>query len=388
VTGIEDVLREALAEQLLAQPSLHDPAGRAIDGARTVRRRRVLIGSATLAIVVVLVAAGLPALRARGTHPVPLGPATPTGRPSTSMASLPLAVFIDQNRLLIPDRGAIDFGTRTAGFVYQVNAGWLVVGGSQDWLTLVTPDGVSHDLLTGLDAVVVAADGEHLAWQAGNQLKTGHLNGTKVAVDHSTTTAGHGFPFAMTDTAVVLADTWTGGGYDRYDVWLPDRGPYAPSWDQTTANVAWVFAPAPDGHSFLGLTLAPGDSKGNCLALLDPTNYLKPVRTACGLNLTDSPPAQVSADGRWLCAGTLVDGSLTPMIFDLGTVFQEPRATQRCAAPGYWLDATTMVAKAGDQVIRIHVGDTVVEQVGVPGIRAGAHYDLVPPPNGARHSSD
>jgi hypothetical protein len=203
--------------------------------------------------------------------------------------------------------------------------------------------------------------------------------------DHTTTT-GHGFPLAMSDTAVVLADTWTGGGYDRYDVWLPDRGPYVPSWDRTTANVAWVFNPAPDGHSFLGLTLPPGGGKSSCLAQLDPANYLKPIRTACGLNLADSLPAELSADRRYLCANTLVNGSLTPMIFDLGTVFQQPRAIQRCAAPGYWLDATSIVAMAGGQVIRIHVGNDVVEQVEVPGIPAGTHYDWVPPPNGARHA--
>src|SRR5262249_55536915 len=140
-------------------------------------------------------------------------------------------------------------------------------------------DGSVHPLLDGLESVVVARDGKHLAWETATLLETGHISGVWVYVDHSTPKPAEGVPIAVSDTAVVLGGTQTGGGIDRFAVWVPERGGYTASWDKTNPSLFQVSGVAPDGRSFLGLIPeAPPGSKIGCLALLDPTNHLAATR--------------------------------------------------------------------------------------------------------------
>jgi hypothetical protein len=381
MTDVEELLRETFAARVADQPALTAPAERAIRAARTARRRRPLLGGLVALAAVLLAGAGLTALPAVGTSP----------GPSPSPSRLPFTVVVPPDRLLLTSGKAVALGG-AARPVYQVPAGWLAVGASEDnsgrSLKLVTPDGSVHLLLDGVQSVVVARDGKHLAWQTATLLETGHISGVWVYVDHSTPKPAEGVPIAVSDTAVVLGGTQTGGG--RYDVWLPDRGGYSPSWDKTSPDLLQLYGVAPDGRSFLGLLpqVAPESSTG-CLALLDPTDHLAAIRTACGLGLTLGP-ARVSPGGRWLAGPTTRAGNREEtVLIDLGTVFQRRPVVQRWPYQvGYWLDDTTMLTRrGGGEPFRLTVGQNDGVPVALPGLPAGWDFDWVTPPDGVAYAA-
>ena len=96
-------------------------------------------------------------------------------------------------------------------------------------------------VLTGLRSwPVVEAGGFQVAWRDGTGLHTGHLSDKgDMVVDSSTKMTGPGNPIALTDPAVVLGST------DGFDLWVPSRGPYVPSWNVIT-QVAAAESPRQD----------------------------------------------------------------------------------------------------------------------------------------------
>jgi hypothetical protein len=71
--------------------------------------------------------------------------------------------------------------------------------------------------------------------------------------------------------------------------------------------------------------------------VLDPTRNLAPVRTACGLELSDDGSGGVSADGRWLLVngstGRRAGGARSALLIDLGRAF-DPQPVARPVGPG------------------------------------------------------
>jgi hypothetical protein len=387
MNDIEELLRETFAARVADQPALTAPAERAIRAARTVRRRRPLLGGLAAVLAVLLAGAGIAAVPAGPPAP---GPTPPVPTPSVTLGRLPGAVVVPGGRLVLPDRTTVALGGAVRP-AYQVPAGWLAVGAADDtsgqWLKLVTPDGSVHPLLDGLVGVVVARDGTHLAWQTATLLETGHISGVRVYVDHSTPKAVDAFPIAMSDTAVVLGGTQTGGMIDRFDVWLPGRGEYTPTWDRTPRTLVQVSGVAQDGRSFLGLV--PGAAPGSndiCLALLDPTRYLTATRTACGLGL-GLGATRVSPDGHWLAAAARGNGFEATALIDLGTVFQRPAIAQRWPYQvGYWRDGATILTRQPDGApLRLTVGQHDGGPVAMPGLPSGWDFDWVTPPDGATY---
>ncbi len=365
--NLEDTVREVLRVQVEGAPALDAPADRALAGARRLRRRRSLLAAGAAALVLVAgVGAGV-LLERRGARTPPLPPATsgPSVAPSRSAPTVIKpgtgAALVNRLELIMSNGRAVDLTGVPGGAngAQQVPAGYLIdgygapVAGSAS-LWFATPDGSLRELLSGLmTAPAVSADGHRLAWRAGNQLTVGHLTGAgALVVDGSSTIATeYGQPIAVSDTAVVLGYTMTGGGIDRYDVWVPARGGYVPTWDATT-GIAAMFGTAPDGRSFLGLIDAPdaATTKATCLAWLDPADHLRATKTACGLGTAPYPASAMSPDHRWLAVSAVSasGGGNQLAVVDLTSVWDRPVAAYRwdIDAPnttGVWLDARTMV---------------------------------------------
>ena len=160
-----------------------------------------------------------------------------------------------------------------------------------------------------------------------------------------------------------------------YDLWLPARGRYVPSWDVIT-NVAAVYGPAAGGRLVLGLVHQTPGSKQICLAELDPKQSLRAGRTACGLLRADAPGAR-SPDGHWLAVSG--DNSKVTLL-DLTRVFEHPAptATWTMDAPGVWVDVDTMVAPVSGRLERFRVGQATPEPLDVPSRLPDAQVVVVP----------
>jgi hypothetical protein len=372
---IEDLVRESLHERVAQPPALDAPADRAIAGARTLRRRRALAVACAVGVAAVLATGALTGLHG-GPHTLPVPPASPP--PSIDLASI-----VDHTALRLPDGRSVSLPpTETAMTgADQIREGWLVTGATAyantSSLWLVTPDAALHRLTQGLLGVpVVSADGLWLSWRTGTQLFSGHLiDSGALVVDASTPMPDKGFPIAVTSTAVVLGATATGGGIDSFDLWLPAKGHYVPSWDVIT-NVAAVYGPLPGSHAVLGLVHPTQGGKEVCLAQLDPDNSLRATRTACGLPLRTDPAAAVSPDGHWLAAV----GNVSVVLIDLTTVYDRPVVTADWGAdqPGVWVDANTMVVPAAGGLRSFSVRDSNPRPVSVPGLPANATIVPVP----------
>jgi hypothetical protein len=389
--SMRDVVRESLQAQLGQPPPMLDSAGRALDGARRARQRRSYLAATAAAVALLLVVVGgVAALRAGVTHrtPTPLA----TVKPTTSTAPTPTTAgvaLLGRSELVLPDNRRISLAQIPGGAIgaYETKAGWLVTGYGNGVdtisLWLVVPDGSAHSVVDRADArVAVSSDGTRLAWLTNGQIKLGRLNANgTVTVDRSTAAPVRGAPLFLSDSAVVLGYTATGGGIDHYDVWLPDRGDYVPAWDKTT-NVAAVYGPTPDGRAFLGLVRPSYGGREICLARLDPAQDLKATNVACGLGQQIDAQGPVSPDGRWLAMPALGGGgSLQVAVVDLHAVFQRPAVSLRWDAegPGVWVDATTMVATDHYGALqRFHIGQSAPEAVAAPAVRADPDYQLVP----------
>lgn len=414
MTGIEEVVRRVLHDQVRRQPAMTEPAERAISGARALRRRHAALGVSVTVVVVVAVVWGGVALRGRGTGPsippstgapVPATSPSAAGSPSppvspSAAASLPMiglsAIVENQNYLLTPGGTLLSLSKIGAspGVTYQFSGGWLVnasvngsfTDGHQLWL--LRPDGSARLLLDhvgGADGAVFSADGRRLAWLAGGQLHVGHLDGTGAVVTDTTTQAPEqGYPLAYAGSAVLLGYSSTGGGYDNFDVWVPQQGRYTATWDRAQANgIVGIFGATADGRWLIGNVLAaPGSGgKSSCLGRIDPLNNLRVVARACGL-----PEARewgsVSPDGHWLGYQTIneANGRTQTTLVDLTTVFQQPNVdgSWPLEYPGSWIGPDTMITQGLDErFYRYRVGQPTGEEVAVTGMPPGGKVILV-----------
>jgi hypothetical protein len=380
--SIEQLLRESFAARVEEQPALRAPAERAIQAAQRGRRRRTLFGVLGSVAAVLVSGAAVAAVPASSPHPSPAPTVTASPVPP-SPGPFSVAGVVDR-ALRLPDGTTVDLRATDPYRVLRTRDGWLALelvnqldrGG----LWLVTPDRKLHPLVTGAQGpVAVGVDGRHFAWRIGNQLKTAHLTGTRVQVDQTTTAPAQVVPVAVSDTAVVLGQR-SSAGLAGFDLWLPARGAYVPSWD-ATADVL-VFGPAPDGHGFLGLTNAASTDPGTrCLALLDPANHLHAARTACGLNPAAEQLPVLSPDRRWLVVPTFDRyRNIQLGLVDLTTVFDHPGYTavwDASYALG-WIGPDTVLATLADNTRRVfQLGRSGSVPFTVVGVPPDAHFEPV-----------
>ncbi|HZN20346.1 MAG TPA: hypothetical protein VFB84_19465 [Micromonosporaceae bacterium] len=391
MTGLDDIVRTALQEQVQAPPAMRSPADRVIADARGVRRRRALVAVCAGVTALAVAVAGLATLRDVRDGGTPVPPATaPAGTPTTAPPASPavradlLTDFhsMDGWRSLHTADGRMVSLAATGGGVdtaYRTAGGWLVVAympQARGSLWLVRPDGSADRLVDRADTKPAVAPDGGIAWRKGDRLYVGHLAGATLVVDRSTPAPARGSPIAYTGTAVVLGYSETGGGIDRHDVWLPANGDYSPSWD-TTGRVTTVYQPAPDG-SLLGLVR---NGSGECLTKLDPAANLRPSRTACGLPLRIDPYGLVSPGARWLAAPVFADEETRFGIIDLDRVYDHPAvAATLDVGPAGWLDATTLLVRSGDGTLmtaRVGGPTVTLTPVTVPGLAPGASIQVV-----------
>lgn len=413
MTDIEEVVRRALGERVQGQPPMTDSAGRAIAGARAVRRRQVAFGVGTVVVALIVIVAGVAALGDRGNgvvfppsdgSPVPqpsatTSPTAPTPTPAPTgplPPSVGLSAIVDQDRLLMPDGRLVSLAQFAGGrgFVraYQVHDGWLLDGAASTLpdgasLWLFRADGTSRRLIDDTDGIIVSRDGSRLAWRASDNLYVGHLdNADNVVRDASTPISGRGYPQVFAGAALVIGYSETGGGVDQWDVWVPQRGPYTPSWDTVKANgVSTVFGATADGRYAIGIALAsPGSgSKDTCLARFDPMNAMRLVSTACGIP-GPGDWASFSPDGHWMAYNSAGTGGATQTtVVDLTTVFQQQHAgaTWPDATGGVWTGPDTFVAQRqapSGPFYRYRVGQSTGEEVSVLGMPPSDPVSLVP----------
>ena len=412
MTGIEDVVRRALQDQVGRQPAMTEPAERAIAGAVALRRRHAALAVGAAVVVLVAVVSGGVALRGRGTGPglppstgapVPSTSPSVSASPSVSPSAAPsvptvgLSALVEQQTYLLTPDGTLLSLSKIGGrprVTYQFSGGWLVnadvngsfTDGHQLWL--LRPDGSARMLLDnvgGADGVVFSPDGRRLAWLAGGKLNVGHVDGTGAVVPDATTQAPElGYPLTFAGSAVLLGYSSTGGGYDNFDVWVPQQGRYTPAWDRAQANgIVGIFGATADGRWLIGNALAaPGSGgKDSCLARIDPLNGLRVAARACGL-----PEARewgsVSPDGHWLAYQSAdgASGRAGTTLVDLTTVFQQQKVAGAWPPeyPGMWIGPDSMIAQGLDErFYRYRVGQPTGEEVAVAGMPPGGKVILV-----------
>jgi hypothetical protein len=399
MTEIEDVVRQSLADQVRRQPPMTGSAARAIAGAAAARRRHTALAVGAAAVALVAVVAGVATLHKRGTAPV-LPPATgrPSGSPAPSPSTVPsaprigLSALVGRDKLLLPDGRLLSVsgvGGAGARVAYQTRDGWLVegfggAGPDSESLWLFAADGTARQLVDHTSGAIVAPDGERLAWRTGTTLTVAHLDAGHNLVTDAKTQVDRGFPQLFAGTAVILGYTETGGGIDGWDVWVPQRGAYSPSWSTTQANgIGQVFTPTADGRWVIGLVAAsPGSGdKASCLARMDPLDTLRVVATACGLPVARDW-ASLSPDGHWLAYTSADQGYLTQLVLvDATTMFQQQKlaGTWPDTLGGIWTGPDTMVARDADgRLHRYRVGRSEGEQVDLVGLPPGGQISLVP----------
>ncbi|NES14186.1 MULTISPECIES: hypothetical protein [Micromonospora] len=327
---LERALRETFAGRVATpRPLAADPAGVAIRRARRSGRRRALTGLALAGAATVLVTTGMAQLGGpaghggtpivvlgdpRGFTPSPLPTASP--RPP---AAEPVRAELD---LIVGSRLETSGGEQReltgVGRVERAQrvpdyGGWLVTSAATAagrTLWWVPPNGSAPQvLLAGAEAVVVAPDGRQVAWRDGPEiLAAGVVGGQLVATSRTAAPEG-ALPIGFAADAVLIRQPGHG-----VSLWARSAGgqPGAAARD-----VLDIYGVLPDGR--LVGAVSTGTSRRPCLALLDPTRNLAPVRTGCGPDLADDGAAGVSPDGKWLLVNATRTAALLVDLRTLGT---------------------------------------------------------------------
>jgi hypothetical protein len=268
---------------------------------------------------------------------------------------------------------------------YRVAGGWLVVGSGGSSLWFVSLGGHPQAVLSKVDSLAVAPDGQRLAWRSGELLSYGVVNAGSVTVKRRTIIADQGIPVGFAGGGVLLSRG--GGWFGGYDVWWPDRGDYLPTWYPSAVAVYGTLA---DGHTVAAQVLTRIDAPGGtvrrwCLALLDAAAGLTLRRTLCDLGLTAQSSGAVSPDGRWLVA----DAAGRAVLVDL-SAFANGQVRTVSAGPALegepaWLDRQTVIHPvASGTLVQLRVGELEtrrqdgVEQLSVPDVPAETEVQVVP----------
>jgi hypothetical protein len=378
-----------------------DLAGTAISRARRARRRRNVIGLATV-VAGTMLATGVLLhdwrgegtrsgdesefeVISEGTDEDRTPPADPRPRLAIGRA-LPVASAADvigtatTGGLVLTTAGGetLPLGPiREVVSAHRFGEGWAVVSGgwgtARLWWVSTGREPVA--LLAGMDAIVFGHG--QVAWQRGVVLSAASLSGDGQLVGQVDTTAprGGGRPVGFLHGSVLLERTESTG----WDTWRPGQGDYRPTW---TDEVVRVYGPLPDGASSVGLVETRAGTEGSCLARLDAELGVDGTSCVTTQELPADGPAAVSPNGQWLLTGgTAPAGS---MLVDLPTAFggqPDQAVTALAEAPvtstaPVWLGPDRVVFATADSLVqlwpdRLRAGaDDAVEQIPLHGATA------------------
>ena len=362
---MEQALRDCLSRQVSVPPVTADLAGVAVHRANRMHRRRTFAGVTLAAVVTIATSAGMAQF---GGSPREPGPAIvvlgdPSGRPDSAVAgptpsamvsgaainvgppSVDLVVGTD---LIVSTGESIDLSA--LGKVSQakrVSDGWLVVSSAEPIgknLWFVPEAGSPKAILTGVDVVVLASDGQRIAWRDKSQISAATVAGGQLSTMVQVGASSDTVPVGFVGVAVLLGRTGD-AGLDAYRLWWPS----SPTAEHGTWNpaVAAIYGMTSGGNAVVGQLLT-GASARPCLALLDPGRNLVPVKTACQPQLDVSAAGTVSPDGRWLLVNGMGGASAgRAVVIDLNSAFGTAPAV-RAAGPAIsgatvWTDPATAV---------------------------------------------
>ncbi|SCE83220.1 hypothetical protein GA0070214_102366 [Micromonospora chaiyaphumensis] len=322
---LERALRQTLAGRVAtSRPLAADPAGAALRRARRTARRRTLTGLALAGVATVLVTTGMAQLGGPSGHggtptvvlgdpdgfsPSPLPTtASPVPGPGPVRAELDLIVgsWLDTSggeRRELTGVSGVERAQRVPDY-----GGWLVTSAATAagrTLWWVPPNGSDPQvLLAGADAVVVSTDGRQVAWRDGGYLAAAGVVGGQLVASTRTTAPAGATPVGFAGDAVLIRQPDHGG----VGVWRRSAGGTPGGANR---DVLTVYGTLPDGR-VVGLVSA-GTPRRPCVALLDPTRDLAPLRTGCGPAVATDGLGGVSADGRWL----LLNARTSALLVDL-----------------------------------------------------------------------
>ncbi|MEV0155293.1 hypothetical protein AB0H57_16335 [Micromonospora sp. NPDC050686] len=376
----QDELERALREMLSRQagerrtPGVADHAGLAIRRANRGRRRRTFAGAALAAVATVLGSVGLGQFS--GLAGGPAAPVVVLADPDVTAAPTPAAprsaaaggtvraevdLIIAGSlharggwRVDLAGLGPVDRAQRVAGTDSWLVAGARTVAGRTLWL--VRRDTPPQVLLAGAESIVFAPDGRHVAWREGHQLATAMLVGNQLVAATRVAAPVRAAPAAFVGNAVLVKRDELEPGLT---VWRPAAGPLTAGPDRRTTAVYGVL---PDGRVVGQIVPDQGDRA--CLALLDPSRDLAPVRTDCELTLRADGRGGVSPDGRWLLVNGEKDGATGAYLVDLAAL---GRAVARPAGP----ELTGDVAWASPQAAVYVAGEGALKRFQVDRVLAG-----------------
>ncbi|MFC5923738.1 hypothetical protein [Micromonospora vulcania] len=361
-------MRDTLSHQVaVARPLSADPAGQAIRRAMRIRRRRAAAGLALAVTATVLISTGMAQL---GDDPSRQGPPTVViGDPALSPRPIPTATIapapaqgtsvdlLVDSTLVSSTGGRLELpgvGPAERAFRLPDNAGWLVVGvqttaGRSLWVA--HQDGLVQVLLAGAGPIVVAPDRRQIAWRDGSDIVVaGVINAQLIGPVRTPAPAGAVPVQFVRDSVLVRLDPTRAG----HALWRPGAGQLGIGTDRKTLN---VYGTLPDGK-LIG-QVAAGDPRETCLAVLEPKQDLKPVRTGCGPDLSPDGAGGISADGRWLLVNGRVGKAERALLIDLHRLGADltalPAGLPLTGAVAWTTDSdATYVDRAGE-LVRVDV---------------------------------
>jgi hypothetical protein len=425
---LERALRDCLSHRAIAAPGTAAPAGvdtagRALRRARRLHRRRSVAGATMAALVTVLVSAAATQLAAsHGGHPRPAFVSDPSASPfgptvalSHSAAPVSGSTNLDRQPLVAMAPPPVDIvvatGLRSArgdlidlsgiGAVAQAGRtpdGWLLVtttASGRSTLWFATSAAAPRAVLSGVDAVVLAADAARVAWRHGPRVSVASIASGRLGTVEQITSADDGRPIRFVGAAVLLVREQSDVETDGYDLWWPGRGTYEPARKN---GITGAYGLLPDGRTLVAQVSVPGAARP-CLALLDTTKALAVIKRTCAVALGPGGRGAVSPNGRWLvangvpgsqghAAGSSGGAGEAMLVIDLDAAFAGRPLVEavqpRLVGDVVWVDGGTLV-HAGSQgdLVRVqidpaeHGGKPHVERVTVPGVTAGDRLVVV-----------
>jgi hypothetical protein len=343
---LEDALRDSFAAQVAAPPAVEDAAGRAIQAAGRVRRRRAVLTSAAVVIAVTVTATGAGLLRGSGPSTPEWGGAAPqASTESPAPKSLAIDVLAGQDILTSDGRTIALTGLPSAVRAWHVESGWVVQTAAAQApkaaLWLVAGAGVAPSKIVEAEAVVLSADGVRVAWASGGKLTVATRKRQTLTDRYTTSGIGAFLPVGFAAGGVVLYDS----AHSVFDMWFPARGNYR------------VGPKSP--HQILATTAA-GDqliafagASEPCLVLIKPDG-MTTQKTACDVKLDAEAIAAPSPDGRWLALAfpDRLD------LYDLSTVWtlHQPARTWAIAGDGVaWIDSASLAVGTASSLVHLFV---------------------------------
>ena len=339
---IEDALRGAFEEQVRRAPAVDDPAGRAIAAGSRIRRRRTAVSMLAAVACVAMIGVGAALINSDRGRP----PTSPIGPPELSFGPaerLPLAV-LDNQRLLLPSWTAIPLDLPQPVRAWEVSDGWLVENWINDTagLYLLPRGGGALAPIVSGDAVVVAPDGQRIAWSANGKVNVANRIGQELVERRETGGIGAKRPVRFVGQGLLLGGLTAGLAGEGYAMWFPDRGAFQAGADYQDP----IFGATPDGSRLYALS----GRNYPCLVTLDPEGLTRD-RVACDLKLSYARLGVPSPDGRWLA----ITFSDRVEVYEVARLWVSAPPVQTFYTAAYslaWIDGTSFVVSTGGGVTR------------------------------------